>query len=188
MDLTFTEMFWKESVAKLGVKEKSVREAFEAPEKKEELRFENDLVILFCWKTIKEVSNGLSILAYGRLFPDGHLEVQRALKVYPNLCPDVGSMRPTELLFEIASRFGVPITIGTLTARFFFHQKMSLHKSALLAEAQHKELFNVHLPPRTEAFQEFWYKWKPSGDMIEIDCALMYALDLGAYRAWILNH
>jgi hypothetical protein len=193
MDCLFAETFDNESAGKLGIKRDSVILAVNQSDKQEIVQVGNDLTLQFSFKRLPNVSNGLGLLVYGIRQPNNVLKISRAFKLYPDLCPDFDSKRPTQLLMELANRFGFQITIGTFTEFFFFHQTLTIElDSGSLSSTHPNELFakvvNVHAKVGREFTTEFLYKQNLQANELTLDCALVYTVDLDDYRKWIFQH
>lgn len=191
MNIQFSEQFQSESAVKLSIKKDSAQLAVRHPDKHEKVQVGDDLTLLFFYKVLPKASNNLSLLVYGISSPNGDLNLVRGFKIYPDLCQDFASKRPTQLLMELANRFGFQITIGTNTEFFFFHQTLNVdipngnigQPNDLFAK-----VIKIHAKKGREFTSEFLMKHHIQGNTVTIDCALVYTIDLDDYRKWILQH
>jgi hypothetical protein len=200
MAIVYTDVFKKESIQKLGLKDDSIQLTIRQPDKNENVQIENSLTLEFYLKELPFAQNELRLLLYGQRLANGDLSLSRGLKVYPDLCPDFTTKRPTELLAELAGRFGAPIIISRLTERFFFHQVIALDADAIKSSLDKdgnpiSNFMSVAQTPGHDYLMEFLAKpnTKLNDDqskqiVTSIEIALAYCIDVGEYAKWIISH
>lgn len=185
-NITFSDLFVKHAIKQLGIKRESAVEAVKNPDNKEEVNFDDQYIAQFYLKDLKR-EKGLSLLVYGRKVSDDHLDFSAGYKIYPDLCPNISSKRPTEILFEIAQRFGTNITIGADTAKFFFHQTLFLNTKG---ETKGRLNFaHVHTQPKSNYIAEFMVRQDdPVDNIIKVQVAMAFSIDIDQYLRWVHAH
>jgi hypothetical protein len=99
--------------------------------------------------------------------------VDVALRIYPDLCDDVESKKPLEIVRQFAERFGLEIQIGSKKARLFQRETIRL------GPGQQSQPISV--PGDRRGSLCFF------GNRTEISCsvALAFCVDVAAYAEWL---
>jgi hypothetical protein len=184
MKLVFSDLFEASSSSPSGLRQKMVAEAIQMPSSREHLQLAGGKELLFVTKCIEDAANGLVALFYGD-FAGDTLTVLRGFKLYPDLHLDLHTLSPLAALEALADRFGMPMTIGPETRRFF----VSTNIQIAATDAQNlNQVIRCSNPENHPIDQEALIRTRKTEDVFIVEIALAFCIDKKEYDAWVVSH
>jgi hypothetical protein len=107
-----------------------------------------------------------------------------AFRVFPDLCDaPLAEMSPVDIVKRFADRFGVTISVGGQSAKFFWEQEIPRPTILLPGEAENT-IFRLDSPKKTSLANGFLFRIDPS--LVHI--AMAFCIDTSAYLEWAKSH
>jgi hypothetical protein len=105
-------------------------------------------------------------------------------RVFSDLCDKpLGELTPLQIVELMAERFGLPITVGDKTGKFFSKQEVEITKVGHPG-SNTDQLIYVHNP--SNRFYALTRAVEIKEDVVRI--ALLFAIDTLQYREWVYDH
>jgi hypothetical protein len=112
----------------------------------------------------------------------GERQLNFALKVFPDLCPDFANKAPLEILEAVANRFGIIVRVGRKQAMFFSGERIpALGPGDIEVFGEATERARLNRIPQI-------YCGVEEGPSPMANCALAFCLDVPKYKAWLRAH
>ncbi len=174
MDISFTDLFDKESRDKFGIPRQAVREAIETPSNSEEVLYQ-ELQLEFY---IKEIDKNQLLLVLARKI-DSQIVVDLAFKIKEDLVKALKIHRPTSVFQKLIEKYGLVVVVGDVSQKFIMTQEIDIkpEQSINLVEVKN---------PDNHSFTTSMFV-KINEDKTKAECALVFALDIDKYLEWINN-
>jgi len=190
MKIQFNDLFNNESKIKFNILHNEVIEAIKKPDKKEHLNLseiERSLInssstedfkpIFYLKQELKKEGRPYLLIAT-REYRDSNIFVDFAFKIYPDFIDHVEDLEPTEILKELANKFGLIIRVGKQCSKFIFKEVLPLEVGSDLTK-----IVSIENPQDHSFIQSFFVKIDKSKS--KIFCALAFCIDSSRYATWL---
>lgn len=190
MKIQFSDLFNNESKIKFNILHNEVIEAIKKPDKKEHLNLyeiERSLIgssstedfkpIFYLKQELKKEGRPYLLIATNE-YRDGNILVDFAFKIYPDFIDNIEHSKPTEILKELANKFGLLIRVGKQYSKFIFKEVLPLEVGYDLTK-----IVSIENPQDHSFIQSFFVKIDKSKS--KIFCALAFCIDSSRYITWL---
>lgn len=190
MRIQFSELFNNESKIKFNISHDEVIEVIKKPDKKEHLNLSEiersligsssteDFKPIFYLKQELKTEGRPYLLIATREYRDGNIFVDFAFKIYPDFIDRVEDLEPTEILKELANKFGLIIRVGKQCSKFIFKEVLPLEAGSDLTK-----IVSIENPQDHSFIQSFFVRIDESKS--KIFCALAFCIDSSRYITWL---
>lgn len=145
-----------------------------------EWKFSESFFAGFYLKKFPIVTGNPIYLVYGQRL-NNNFSANRAFRLYDDLSPHVEGKRPTELLYDLANRFGFDVNIAGAIDRFFFQHS---YMTDLGGGASPNVILTSNDP---YLFEAIFFKTRVKEKM-RVEYSLAFALNISRYIAWLNTH
>lgn len=175
MQINFSKTFLEQFSQKLDIRPKHAEDAIQHKDQVE-VMVVGDLRIAMFLKRVILPNREFTLLVGGRQVAD-NLTVEFAFKVLPSLYSGE-SATPLSVLRKLADRFGLDLTIGSVTSKFVIKQQIicnNLDPTTLVSlRTQGKP-----------SFVQVLYLKPVAASPPYVDCALCFCINTDEYGKWI---
>jgi len=190
MKIQFSDLFNNESKIKFNILCNEVIAAIKKPDKKEHLNLSEiecsligsssteDFKPIFYLKQEMKKEGRPYLLIATREYQDGNIFVDFAFKIYPDFIDHVEDLEPTEILKELANKFGLIIRVGKQYSKFIFKEALPLQVGSDLTK-----IVSIENPQDHSCIQSLFVKVDKSKS--RIFCALAFCIDSSRYITWL---
>jgi hypothetical protein len=172
--LVFTESLRNICMAWFGIREADLRDALEAPDKKQSHQFD-DLTLGFYTKRHQRSGIEAYLLVCTQKTEE-HEIVHQAFWASPDLTGGLNVLEPLILLQQLAGRFGLALRVGNQLNKFIFRETITI--SGPVNAGPVVEIIN---PEDHTCAPFFFFKTTEDGNSHHIHCALAFCIDIDVY-------